>query len=84
MIYHLKHLLLLSIGWLFVLIGIAGIFIPLIPGLPFLFIGLTLLSVSSVWIRKHVEYVLEKHPSFISHHKKADTFIRRIFRLESI
>lgn len=50
------RLLVLSTGWIFVVLGIAGIFLPILQGGLFLAIGFALLSVGSqtvhLWLRK--------------------------------
>jgi uncharacterized membrane protein YbaN (DUF454 family) len=42
-----KRLALLGAGWLFVLLGIAGLFLPILQGILFLLIGIYLLSLAS-------------------------------------
>jgi len=46
-----KHYALLGLGWLFILLGIAGLFLPVLQGILFLCIGLILLSRRSARVR---------------------------------
>ncbi len=55
MIYHqwvkqrLKRWAILTVGWAFILLGIAGLFLPVLQGILFLLIGLVILSTEYVW-----------------------------------
>lgn len=44
-----KRVLVLITGWAFILLGIAGLFLPVLQGILFLMIGLVLLSSEYVW-----------------------------------
>jgi uncharacterized protein len=45
----LKRGLILFTGWTFILLGIAGLFLPVLQGVLFLLIGLIILSSEYVW-----------------------------------
>lgn len=45
----LKRVLVLFTGWTFILLGIAGLFLPVLQGVLFLMIGLVILSSEYVW-----------------------------------
>ena len=47
----LRRLFRLVAGWLFILLGIAGLFLPILQGVLFLFVGITLLSLASPRVR---------------------------------
>jgi uncharacterized protein len=57
-----KKIILLTLGWLFVLVGIAGLFLPLLQGILFIFIGLIILSKESKVARDILHHLKEKHP----------------------
>ncbi len=44
-----KRALVLVAGWTFILLGIAGMFLPVLQGVLFLLIGLVILSSEYVW-----------------------------------
>ena len=44
-----KRILLLIVGWAFILLGIIGLFLPVLQGVLFLLIGLMILSGEYVW-----------------------------------
>jgi uncharacterized membrane protein YbaN (DUF454 family) len=45
----LKRALVLLAGWSFILLGIVGLFLPILQGVLFLLIGLVILSSEYVW-----------------------------------
>jgi len=45
----LKRLLILLIGWGFILLGIVGLFLPILQGILFILVGLIILSSEYVW-----------------------------------
>jgi uncharacterized protein len=57
-----KKILLLILGWLFVLLGIAGLFLPLLQGILFIFIGLIILSKESKIAKNILHHLKEKYP----------------------
>ena len=57
-----KKILLLTLGWLFVFLGIAGLFLPLLQGILFIFIGLIVLSKESKTAKDILHQLKEKHP----------------------
>ena len=44
-------LLRMVVGWVCLIIGLLGIILPIIPGIPFLIVGLALLSTEHRWVR---------------------------------
>jgi uncharacterized membrane protein YbaN (DUF454 family) len=75
---HVKRIIVLTLGVTFVLLGIAGLFLPFLQGLLFLVVGLLLLSTVSPRLRAWVESHTRRWPKFHGWVEKADTYIRRI------
>lgn len=57
-----KRFLILAAGWLFVLLGILGLFLPILQGILFLAIGFYLLSLESPRVHRMMERVRERYP----------------------
>ena len=47
----MKRVLLIAAGWIFIVLGIAGLFLPFLQGILFLIIGLLILSRQYTWAR---------------------------------
>ena len=47
-----KRVLILVSGWFFIVLGILGLFLPILQGILFLAIGSYLLSLESPWVRQ--------------------------------
>lgn len=59
-----RRIVVLSLGWIFVLLGIAGLFLPILQGILFLAIGLILLSGESRWVRRRIDDARRRWPKF--------------------
>ncbi len=66
-----KRWLLLATGWGFILLGIAGLFLPILQGILFLAIGLVILSSEYVWAHKLLTKLAARFPRFHAHVQKA-------------
>ena len=53
---RIKGWLILLLGWTFILIGVAGFFLPILPGFLFFIIGLGILSSRSRWARGMLQW----------------------------
>lgn len=58
-----KRLLILIVGWFFVVLGFIGLFLPILQGFLFLGIGLYLLSLESVWARRKLDWLRRRYPN---------------------
>jgi hypothetical protein len=47
-----KQLTLITLGWVFMLVGILAVVVPILPGIPFLLAGLVLLGRHYAWARR--------------------------------
>jgi uncharacterized membrane protein YbaN (DUF454 family) len=83
----LKRVLVLMVGWSFVLLGIAGLFLPILQGVLFLLIGLFILSTEYVWAHHLLERLKTRFPKLSSaaHQAKerAQQWLERISRRRS-
>lgn len=80
----MKKILVLIFGWAFILVGIIGLFLPVLQGVLFLMIGLIILSTEYHWARRLLEKVRKRFPGLarVSHEaaEKAKVWLRRIRR----
>ena len=58
----LKRWLIWCLGWLFIVLGILGLFLPVLQGILFLLIGLYLLSTTSPWAERLLNRLRERFP----------------------
>jgi len=59
---HVKRVLVFSVGWGFILLGIAGLFLPVLQGVLFLLIGLVILSSEYVWAHQLITRLRQRFP----------------------
>ena len=62
MVAFTKKVLLIILGWFFILLGIIGLFLPFLEGILFIVIGLIILSKQSKTAKSIVNHFKEKHP----------------------
>lgn len=58
----LYRILKLTLGWALVLLGIVGLFLPILQGVLFLALGFALLSAESQWVRQKSELFMSRYP----------------------
>ncbi len=61
--HPLKRLLMLAAGWVFLLLGIAGLVLPILQGILFIVIGLSILSTEYGWSRKLLAKLQARFPA---------------------
>lgn len=59
---RLKRWTVICVGWMFILLGIAGLFLPVLQGVLFLLIGLLILSTEYVWAHRLLYKLRERFP----------------------
>ena len=78
----MKRILILVAGWLFILLGIVGLFLPILQGAVFLLIGLVILSSEYVWAHHLLNKVRQRFPSIAAQadeaKRKAAAWIDRL------
>ena len=58
----MKRIALIVTGWLFLLLGIAGLFLPILQGILFILVGLTILATEYHWARQLISKLLKRFP----------------------
>ena len=71
----LKNVVVLIIGWIFIGLGILGLFLPILQGVLFILIGLAILSSRSKLIKRFLKHLEEHYPH---HHKRVDIWREKI------
>lgn len=66
MVSTVKRFAILSLGWGFILLGIAGLFLPVLQGILFLLIGLLILSTEYVWAHRLLQRLRSRFPGVAS------------------
>ncbi|HXV26153.1 MAG TPA: PGPGW domain-containing protein [Alphaproteobacteria bacterium] len=74
---QLRRILILILAWLFILLGVAGLFLPFLQGFLFLFVGALLLSRESEIARRHLERLRKRYPSLGRSMDEAEAWIKR-------
>jgi len=57
-----KRLAIITTGWLFIVLGVVGLFLPFLQGILFLLIGLVILSTEYHWARRLLRGVRTRFP----------------------
>jgi uncharacterized protein len=59
---QVKRVAILILGWCFILLGIVGLFLPILQGVLFLLIGLIILSSEYVWAHHLLAKLRQRFP----------------------
>jgi uncharacterized membrane protein YbaN (DUF454 family) len=59
----IKRVALIAAGWLLLVLGAAGLVLPVLPGIPFVLVGLSILSVEYAWARNLAASLLRHFPA---------------------
>jgi len=76
----LKRYVILGLGWFFVVLGILGIFLPILQGILFLLIGFILLSRESEWAQRQLDNLRTRYPKFAEKYDEAESRANRLWR----
>ena len=78
-----KRVAVLLLGWAFVLLGIVGLFLPVLQGVLFLLIGLIILSSEYLWAQKLLQRLRNRFPGVARKSDEAQAraarWMRRMF-----
>jgi len=70
-----KRIGLVVVGWLFIFLGILGLFLPILQGVLFILIGLAILSSRSEIIRRFLKHLEDRYPH---HHERVEKWKAKI------
>lgn len=73
----MKRILLETAGWSLIVLGVAGLILPVLPGIIFLLIGLTLLSAKHNWAQRWIAHLRDRFPRA---DRQLQRFLRKHFR----
>ena len=76
----IKRIGLLIVGWFFIVLGILGLFLPILQGVLFILIGLAILSSRSEIIKRFLKHFEERYPQYHEQVEKWKAKIRRWFK----
>ena len=68
---NVRRMAVLAVGWGFILLGIAGLFLPILQGILFLLIGLIILSTEYAWAHHLLGRLRERFPGLVKHIDRA-------------
>ena len=72
-----KKILILSAGIIFIILGLLGLFLPLLQGILFLAIGLTLILLYFPEFRPHLHKHTKKYPSLHTKIEKVEKWLEK-------
>ena len=75
-----KNIGIVIIGWVFIGLGILGLFLPILQGIVFILIGLSILSSRSPWVRRFLKHIEERFPHHFERIEIMRERIRRWFK----
>ena len=80
----IKRVAILVLGWMFILLGIAGLFLPILQGILFLVVGLILLAKESETAHRLLQRLRKSHPQvdrvYGAAEKKAEAWAAKLRR----
>jgi uncharacterized protein len=61
---RVKSILMQILGYVFLVLGVLGMFLPFLQGFLFLFIGLLILAKYAPWAQRLLDHIEERYPKF--------------------
>ncbi|MEN9551635.1 MAG: hypothetical protein RI935_12 [Candidatus Parcubacteria bacterium] len=77
---YLRKLLHITLGSIFVILGVLGMIFPIVHGTVFLIIGVIILSFESVTLENKILSLVKKYPKLDHLYEKFNKKLRRLFR----
>lgn len=71
-----RNWLVYILGWIFLILGIAGLVLPFLQGILFIVIGLALLSREVEWARRLRGRVLDRYPTLKPKVRRSEAYVR--------
>ena len=59
----MKAIIIQIVGWIFLVLGVAGLFLPVLQGVLFIMIGLAILSTEYAWAHRRLTKLKQKFPA---------------------
>jgi uncharacterized membrane protein YbaN (DUF454 family) len=59
----MKRLAFIAAGWILLMLGAVGLFLPILPGVLLLIVGLSILSVEYEWARRWMTTLRRRFPA---------------------
>lgn len=76
----MRRTILLILGWLFVVLGVLGLALPLLQGLLFLAVGFYLLSFEQPWVRRQRAALERRFPQAGDKLRAGESKARALYR----
>jgi uncharacterized membrane protein YbaN (DUF454 family) len=73
----MRHWIVVILGWLFLLLGVVGLFLPFLQGLLLLSLGLVLLSFSSQWAQRLIDRLVRRFPKLEHPISRARAYVHK-------
>lgn len=75
-----KRVGILIIGWIFVGLGVLGLFLPILQGVLFIIVGLAILSSRSETVKRWLKHFESRHPHYHAQVEKWRTRMKNWFQ----
>ncbi len=62
----MKRIIRLTVGWTFIVLGVAGLVLPFLQGILFIAIGLALIAPESEWAQDKLDWLRDRFPQMAS------------------
>jgi uncharacterized protein len=72
-----KPILMQILGYAFLVLGVLGLFLPILQGFLFLFVGLLILANYAPWAQRLLDHLEERYPKFARVKEQAESVMER-------